>query len=137
MIGFNEVKSASVYFSVLRNSTQENGEERFVLTYDYETLNIGDGMNVSSGIFTAPISGTYFFIYHGVSSNYNTLPWLAIVLNNAQQLAECFPHRDYLCTTFSNVKLEAGDRIELIHASGSISNAEFNGWLITEDIFKP
>ena len=35
------------------------------LTYTICEINAGDGLNPSSGIFTAPRGGTYLFTFHG------------------------------------------------------------------------
>ena len=132
-IGFNEVKSDSVYFSVGRNSSF-NSDTLF--TYDYEKLNIGNGMNASSGIFTAPISGTYFFIFFSIPDNNYAFLWFNLFLNDVQ-LEKCDPINGvHPCTILSTVQLKTGDRIHLTRTQGSTNNAVFNGWLLTEDNFR-
>ena len=66
-VGVVDVKSSPVYFHVQRNSTYTlNGT---TIPFEIERLNIGGGMNINSGIFTAPKTGIYFF-----STSKNILP---------------------------------------------------------------
>ena len=41
------------------------------IPFDREVTNVGNAMNLTSGIFTAPKSGTYFFVFSGVKSDGN------------------------------------------------------------------
>jgi C1q-related factor len=51
-IGVVDVKSSPVYFYVQRNASYSlNGT---TIPFNIERLNVGGGMNITSGIFTAP-----------------------------------------------------------------------------------
>jgi hypothetical protein len=64
-IGYADVKSAPVHFHVQRNF--EFNTKSTPIPFDLAVLNEGNGMNLTSGIFTAPRTGIYFFSFTGVA----------------------------------------------------------------------
>ena len=64
-IGYTDVKSAPVHFYVQRNSSFS--EKGTPIPFDLMLLNEGNAMNLSSGIFTAPRTGIYFFSFTGLA----------------------------------------------------------------------
>jgi hypothetical protein len=62
-IGYNDVKSAPVYFYVQRNSAFNT--TNVSIPFQISKLNIGNAMDLSTGTFTAPVPGTYFFSFTG------------------------------------------------------------------------
>ncbi|XP_046638325.1 uncharacterized protein LOC124316430 [Daphnia pulicaria] len=67
-IGYVDVKSAPVYFYVQRNSNF--GTENIPIPFDLALVNEGNAMDLTSGIFTAPAQGIYFFSFAGVARLY-------------------------------------------------------------------
>lgn len=132
-IGLEEVKSEIVFFHVVRNSTFR--EENMVMPFDMEILNVGDAFNLTSGVFTAPRSGTYFFSFiSSVSDTYYSL-YFDLQLNG-NQIATCNgPFTVYRCYITSTVQLSIGDEIRVFHTSGRLVTANFFGWLVVEDVF--
>lgn len=62
-IGYADIKSAPVYFYVQRNSTfNATGTP---IPFEIAVVNEGNAMNLTSGVFTAPRSGIYFFSFTG------------------------------------------------------------------------
>ena len=59
--------SSDVYFNVQRQSNYDTINS--VVPYEVTQLNIGGAMNISSGVFTAPTSGRYFFSFNAVSAS--------------------------------------------------------------------
>jgi hypothetical protein len=64
-IGYVDVKSTPVHFYVQRNSSfNKTGTP---IPFDLAVVNEGNAMNLTSGKFTAPRTGTYFFSFTGVT----------------------------------------------------------------------
>ena len=52
---------------VIFNADRETSfKDKGTITYSSVDVNVGSGMN-TNGIFTAPVSGIYYFHFHGVS----------------------------------------------------------------------
>ncbi len=70
-IGYADVKSAPVHFYVTRNSsfaTQLTFKTANTpIPFDLARVNEGNAMNLTSGKFTAPRPGIYFFSFTGVA----------------------------------------------------------------------
>ena len=82
-IGFNGVKSTSVYFYGTRNTPFVASNS--VVTYQIAPLNIGGGFNTTSGIFTAPVSGRYHFSFNA-AANFAGMHYV-LLLNGVQQVS--------------------------------------------------
>jgi hypothetical protein len=65
-IGYADVKSAPVHFYVQKNSTFST--LKTPIPFDLAVVNEGNAMNSTSGIFTAPRPGIYFFSFTGVAT---------------------------------------------------------------------
>ncbi len=64
-IGYTDVKSQPTYFYVQK--TFWHFERGSPIPFEIERLNVGGAMNISSGIFTAPRNGQYFFSLSGIA----------------------------------------------------------------------
>ena len=139
-----------VYFYAQKNSSFQTMNTP--IPFEIERLNVGNAMNLTSGIFTAPRAGTYFFslsaIADYVSGTGGDLR-VALVLNSnhvgsthtnrATSLRAIETH-----SLQSTLHLEVGDKIWLTIWANYNNNGifyddrfhytHFTGWLLNEDI---
>ncbi len=144
MIGYVDVKSSSgVYFNVQQISSNEIG----TIKWDADHLNVGKAMDGSSGIFRAPVSGIYHFVYKAIHNGNKQEVKVSIKVNDIEmgdaylsapgisneQKKGIFEH--FLQAT---LKLEIGDEVTLYKEKGSLvlqdEASQFCGWLIEENI---
>ena len=138
-IGVVDVKSSPVYFHVQRNSTYTlNGT---TIPFEIERLNIGGGMNINSGIFTAPKTGIYFFSFTALKDRpANTLRVDLYHNSNVITRAEGTGVKGLFTAVLSStLSLKSGDRISLHLTSGQIwdsgvHHTNFNGMLLREEM---
>jgi hypothetical protein len=82
-IGFADVKSAPVHFYVQRNSSFNTTSTPIL--FDLARMNEGNAMDLTSGKFTAPRTGIYFFSFTGLarisSSSDNHFLYSSLFLN--------------------------------------------------------
>ncbi|XP_045028733.1 uncharacterized protein LOC123471456 [Daphnia magna] len=150
LIGFTEIKSVSTAFYVQRSSsfTQINTP----IPFQVERLNVGGAMNLTSGIFTAPVTGSYFFCLSGtayISESTSRLVFTISLYMNDNPIAYGYADEmstEYQYETFSlqsTLHLMKGDQVWLqissigtgVYLYGGLFT-HFNGWLLQEDIFQ-
>lgn len=126
-----------IAFSVSRTAGNLSGPVTVV--YDFVRSNLGNAYNTSTGIFTAPITGAYFFAWFGMNNNGGTFAF-ELHKNGATTLTNPFATSasgTYAGNAGSSVlNLTAGDQITTFIPSGcslySVGNAHngFSGFLI-------
>lgn len=129
-----------VHFYVQRNKIFK--ESNAIITFQLEVLNIGNAMNLSSGIFTAPVGGIYHFEFCGTKDNSETQLVIFMEVNGAHvgaaQTSGLKPMSLNINLAVS-LRLKLGDRVNLYKSSGILfdSNSHFthfSGWLVEEDL---
>ncbi|XP_059351520.1 C1q-related factor-like isoform X2 [Daphnia carinata] len=149
-IGHVDVKSSPTYFFV-RRGEYFNGTRTPIL-FDIETLNEGAAYDKTTGIFTAPVTGTYFFTLSGSAAfpttYYQSRHFFHIGLfKNEEVMAYAFPDEAdvyYQYEAFSlqsTLELVKGDNISIQIVSMSVGVSlvtglytQFNGFLLKEDV---
>jgi hypothetical protein len=156
LIGHADIKSSPTYFSVKRTSPFKTTDTP--IPFDFSLVNTGGAMNLTSGVFTAPVAGIYSFSFHGLAEfqeTKSTIPYLAVGLFvNSERVALALTEESNtlmdkskgqrsplsLATT---IELQKGDQVwlDMFVKSGAIalydnanSHTDFSGWLVQEDI---
>ena len=140
-IGVVDVKSSPVYFHVQRNEPYTlNGT---IIPFQIERLNVGGGMNITSGIFTAPKSGIYFFSFNGLKDS--SASNLSVdLLHNSNLVTPAFTWTkvdgSFTVSLSSTLRLKSGDQIGLRLIYGQLWDnqyhyTKFNGMLLQEEMF--
>jgi len=136
--GVVDVKSSPIYFHVQRNTTYSvTGKIPFQIVQS----NVGGGMNITSGIFTAPQSGTYFFSFTGLKDGSDNALRMDLYCNSNQiTRAEGAAGAGLFTATLSStLSLKSGDQISLQLISGALFDGyakatNFNGILLQEEV---
>lgn len=155
--GSVDVKSSPVHFLVTRNTTLSMPLNGFI-TFNVEQLNVGGGMNSSSGVFTVPKAGIYEFTFKGSaigefnnSGATTTGHSLVFLTLNGQIVSSGFSRVTEAKTGFLPVslhailKLSVGDKIAVFPLLGDFFGAnvfstgytQFMGSLVDEDLILP
>jgi hypothetical protein len=92
---------------------------------------------LKSGVFTAPVNGTYIFNFITSTTHYDSL--LLYLQLNDTDIASCkktsYDSSDWQCNIPCTFKLKLGDRVQVSVEEGSMGKAYFTGFLVSEDIF--
>ncbi len=148
-IGYADVKSAPVYFYVQRNSDFNN--ESTPIKFDLARVNEGNAMNLTSGIFTAPRPGIYFFSFAGLarlssSSAFNFYFFLNLngnLIGSSKVHENNGPVNKYSPMTLqSTLNLKTGDRVwmQIVKSTNSYlyddssRYTHFTGFMLEEEI---
>ncbi len=150
-IGYVDVKSAPVYFYVQRNDSFSSGGTP--IPFDLARVNEGNAMDLTTGKFTAPQPGIYFFSFAGLahlksSSAAGFLSSLNLNGNHigASGVTEFNTPVDRLSpfTLQSTLKLEKGDQVWVqiwydgssssLHDYPGVHSTHFTGFMLEEEI---
>ena len=69
LIGFQQTKSSQTGVSFYVQNINDYSNEDTRIKFDVVKSNDGNGMNAQTGLFTAPVSGRYFFSFSGVKED--------------------------------------------------------------------
>lgn len=151
MIGYVDVKSVSIYFYVQRLA------DNFALTstpiiFDQERLNVGGAYSATTGRFTAPAGGKYFFSFTGLVKfpGYSSLVRTDMgLVKNGDYIAYCESDENFnsgfqyeTISLQSTLELIKGDQIWVgissISSGASLEGnyyTHFNGFLLEQTLF--
>ena len=136
MVGYNDIKaSPGVYFHVGRTGTYATTGT--VIPWQIERLNVGGGMNIATGVFTAPKAGRYFFGFSSHAQVANTIARMQlngnIILSGfATGIGDNAPMQ-------ATLNLAKGDQISVLLERGSFyednkGESLFTGYMLEEDL---
>jgi len=115
-------KTMSVYFDAYRNKAYDGGGEEN-LTFNGSLCNVGGGLDVDSGIFTAPVGGMYFFMFH-IATHDNKKALLSI-RKNGDEIASIFDqnhkdnHKNSMAGQTIIIDCQRGDEIVVYAYTGT------------------
>jgi len=107
-------KPLSIYFDAYRTKAYDGGGEEN-LTFQGTSVNVGGGMDPDTGLFTAPLGGSYLFVFH-IATHDNKKALLSIRLNG-EEVASVFDqnhkdnHKNSMAGTTIVLGLKAGDEV--------------------------
>merc|ERR1712241_989948 len=107
-------KPLSVYFDAYRTKAYDGGGEEN-LTFNGTSANVGGGMDPDTGVFNAPVGGSYMFVFH-IATHDNKKALLSIRLNG-EEVASVFDqnhkdnHKNSMAGTTILLDLKAGDEV--------------------------
>jgi len=139
-----DIKTKSIHFYVTRVSSFN--ETNAVVPFELSRLNEGGAMNLTSGIFTAPVPGIYHFEFSGLKSGISKT--LSVYLQvNGQITGVAYTEVTAATREIQNrislsvsLRLNAGNRVNLLKASSNVlsddgnHHTHFSGWLVEEDL---
>ena len=109
------------------------------IPFDREVINFGNAMNLTSGIFTAPKSGTYFFVFSGVKSDGSQL-FVSLMLNGYLVASTTSANALSSVNVLSTLKLEEYDEVSLtltgyaLFENRDLRYTQFIGILLQEEL---
>jgi len=144
------VETSPIHFFVTRTSSWSTIG---TMPFEKEHLNLGGGMNLTSGVFTAPKAGIYAFNFkgdgYGTGSN-SSGPYAgygdvylqrngADVAKSVSQINGAISNSWTTISVQGTLKLNKGDRITIRHGGGTMfsdifSNVQFTGSLLEEEL---
>jgi len=107
-------KPLSVYFDAFRTKAYDGGGEEN-LTFNGTSANVGGGMDPDTGVFNAPVGGSYMFVFH-IATHDNKKALLSIRLNG-EEVASVFDqnhkdnHKNSMAGTTILLGLKKGDEV--------------------------
>ena len=127
-----------MYFYAQKNSSYG---AQGPIPFEVAVVNIGDALDLKTGMFTAPVSGVYFFSFDAHSSSNEGRVHLH---KNGVHVGESFGnnghYRSLQLHLASILQLDAGDKIQVNLRSGEISEnanshyTHFTGMLLNDDV---
>jgi len=146
-IGYINIKSLvrGVQFYVQRDENLSGSSVN--ITFQLERLNVGRAMNLTTGVFTAPVFGTYFFSFSAIKGRNSQFGTEMYLYHNNAVIGTAFgsPSVHSTLSLHAVLELKEGDKVYLVKGVGDDIMAlkyhdpvkrttHFSGWLLQEGI---
>lgn len=115
-------KPLSVYFDAYRTKAYDGGGEEN-MTFNGTSANVGGGMDPDTGLFNAPVGGSYLFVFH-IATHDNKKALLSIRLNG-EEVASVFDqnhkdnHKNSMAGQNIIIDVKRGDEIVVYAYTGT------------------
>jgi len=115
-------KSLGVFFDAYRTKAYDGGGEEN-LTFNGTYCNVGGGLDADTGIFTAPMGGSYLFMFH-IATHDNKKALLSI-RKNGEEIASIFDqnhkdnHKNSMAGQTIIINVNRGDEIVVYAYTGT------------------
>jgi hypothetical protein len=130
------IKSTVPAFSVWQNGMANPGAGTTV-TYNSTILNVGGNMNLTTGLFTAPVTGIYHFTFSGFRNTGSGTTSIVFIVNGVAQSQRSYTDdasNNYSPLSLATTRnLVAGNTIGVYVQSGALhgnATSEFTGFLV-------
>jgi len=109
-----DLKTKSVHFYVQRKLSHR---VKGVINFHIQRLNDGEALNLTTGVFTTPLNGTYHFQFSGIKSSDTDYLYVKLQVNGVIVGQTVFNDGDMKrvyssASLTASLKLKAGDRVE-------------------------
>jgi len=137
-IGNVDIVSSPVQFFVQRNTDWNTLNTP--MTFQVTRLNVGNSMNIGTGVFKAPKAGTHYFAFAGMKTDIASFTYVHLRLNGNNIGMADFTSLPWTLSFYhATLKLKVGDEITLVLGSGALfdnanSRFHFTGILLEEDL---
>jgi len=143
LIGHADVKTSSVHFYAQKNSPYSTSLS--TIPYQIEKLNVGKAMDILTGVFTAPVSGTYHFEFHGVKEISPDPLEIFLQVDGSSVGAAVSTNEANFDNLFTlslsaSLQLTAGQRVNMYKGRDGVlkdddrHSTHFTGFLVEEDL---
>lgn len=138
-VGYIDIKSAPVYFFIEKDADHYTHDTP--IPFEIEKKNIGNAIDIKTGVFIAPKPEIYYFAYSGIRDNWagETMIYLQV---NEEHVASghgagSIAEGGFTMSLHSTLRLKKDDNVPLVLTVGSFnsyySSTQFTGWLVEEE----
>ncbi|KAI9561346.1 hypothetical protein GHT06_012303 [Daphnia sinensis] len=129
-IGYADVKTQAVEFYVQRSDELLSSSPK-VIPFNVEILNEGGAMNLVSGTFTVPKTGTYLFDFSGVKDTSSGAMSVVFSVNDVKKASTLGDDPGQFTMNLPSIwHLVKGDTVKLTMSSGTLYSDDRNGPLV-------
>ena len=128
-IGRNTQAGNPVFYAQRESPYDKTGS---IIPYDFVLMNIGNGLNPDTGVFTAPVKGIYFFYFSALKKSGEKHMTIQFLQNDQIVTSKVVSAGDRARAAFSGsnlevqmtLELEIGDTVAMYMYSGAIADGK-------------